>query len=476
MLIVEDTISERHRYATLASDIMTVKTASTLEEAKGLLDRYPIDILITDIHLTFSLQRTGFEGFEVIKYTQKNHPKTLILAMSSDPKIETYQKALQLGARYFIKKPILSADELKVAIEMAKDRRYFARKGELAFKRAPMREALMAACEDGLVLDQKTRDEVRGISRMPHIAALLYGETGTGKEEVAKLAHKYRIKYDKNVPFVAINCANLSPETACSRLFGHKKGSFTGADATTTGYVGEADGGILFLDEIHRLDMSCQAHLLRVLNDGTYERFGDSKPLHSTFQVIAATTQNLDQLVEEGLFLVDLRNRLFGYEMELKPLRERKEDFPLLIELFFAKNDVVVKEPQLQKIIEKCQSYYWQGNIRQLYTVLRMLVGHCEINNLEISADYLGDYRFMHPPKVFGSEREEEKTLEEPIGGFKELCDAMTEVRPLSETRALFEELATQKALEKYSKKVEAAKALGIGRTSFDRKYKSQES
>ena len=152
-------------------------------------------------------------------------------------------------------------------------------------------------------MSEKNKQLAQRLAENIEIPVLIKGETGTGKEIFARLIHSFRDEKSSKVPFIAVNCATLNSDNATSILFGHKKGSFTGAHETTEGFIGEANGGILFLDEIHHLPAECQTRLLRVLNDGTYTRFGDSRDLKSDFQVIAASTLSLDKLVEEGSFL-----------------------------------------------------------------------------------------------------------------------------------------------------------------------------
>jgi DNA-binding NtrC family response regulator len=181
-------------------------------------------------------------------------------------------------------------------------------------------------------------------------------------------------------------------------LFGHKKGAFTGADETTLGYIGEANGGILFLDEIHALSEDCQRRLLRVLNDGTYNRVGDSKTLHSEFQVLVASTKDLDDEVEAGRFLLDLRGRLTGLQISLLPLRARLSDLPELIEIGLARLGTTVNSPTLNELAARCKRYYWQGNVRQLMQVLNIMVTESFGDEREISADDLPELKTMFAP------------------------------------------------------------------------------
>lgn len=458
ILIVEDTLTELTRYATLAESMMHVVTATTLHEAKRALDTQAIDVLLTDVHLTKSIQQDSYEGYEIIKYAGKNHPEILIMAMSSDPKIETYQAIYALGARHFIKKPIVSLDELKIALQTATHNQLFAKYTKNKSKECALPSDLAQKCKEGLVLDEDLRRRAIGLANRKDIATVIYGESGTGKEEIAKMIHKYRVESESHVPFVAVNCANLDSSTAASRLFGHKKGSFTGADSTTIGFVGEANGGILFLDEIHCLSQECQARLLRVMNDGTYERFGDTKTLHSSFQVIVASTKNLDLLVEEGQFMIDLRSRLTGIDLNLKPLRQRTDDMDLLVRLFFAKEQVQVSDEEIRRIVERCKSYYWQGNIRQLHNVLKSMVVACEMDAVAISSDKIPEFLTMFAPNTKGNQNIVDEFLEK---GFEQ-------DRPLKESLEYYEKLIIKYALQRHRKIGDVAKALEISRTALD--------
>ncbi len=461
ILIVEDTISELNRYQTLAEKIWTVEVATCFEEVKKILDIRPIDICLTDIHLSRSLNRSSYEGYDVIQYIRENYPEILILAMSSDPRIETYNRTHSLGVRSFVKKPILSEDELRIAVESANH-------NDLLYKSSlshtiTLPHDIENICQDGVVLDPYIRKRVAGMARRTDAVTVIYGESGTGKEEVAKLIHKRRVELEGHVPFVPVNCANLDTATATSRLFGHKKGSFTGASETTVGLIGEANGGILFLDEIHRLSTECQARLLRVLNDGTYERLGDTRTLCSSFQVIVASTLNLDKLVLDESFLIDLRSRLTGIEIYLKPLRERFDELNLLVKLFFAKEKVSISHEQIETIVSKCSNYYWQGNIRQLFNVLKSLVITCEMDEIAIDADLMPEFITMFPPQ--GKDRPVSKQNE----SFPPIKRQGTNLNQLVYD---FEKSLIIKALSEYRKIGDVAAKLGISRSSLDNKRK----
>jgi DNA-binding NtrC family response regulator len=279
------------------------------------------------------------------------------------------------------------------------------------------------------------------------------------------------VELDGNIPFVAANCANLNGDLAASLLFGHRKGAFTGADQTTTGFIGEANGGILFLDEIHALHPACQQRLLRVLNDGSYERVGESRPLRSDFQVIAASTKDLDAEADAGRFLLDLRMRLTGVDLELPPLRERLEDLPDLIHVALAREGVSINIAEVNRIAERCKQYLWKGNIRQLFRVIQTLVVMASFNEEEIRAENLPVFRSMVAS--------EEHSLSPRLGAGGLPADAtsslarfLVEDEPIERALETFEKLILQAAMARHEKVMDVAKALGMARSTLDLKRK----
>lgn len=233
------------------------------------------------------------------------------------------------------------------------------------------------------------------LARNKDLPCVIYGETGTGKEEFAKLVHQRRTQLEGKIPFVAVNCAHLNSDLAISTLFGHVRGSFSGADRNTSGLIEEADGGILFLDEVHALSLETQQRLLRVLNDGSYTKLGDTKIVYSRFQVLTASVKDLDDLVDAGSFLLDFRSRLTGIDIRLPALRERAQDIPELIRIFLAQKSISMDQPMFDSLVAKCGAFYWQGNIRQLFYVLNAWYALCD-GNLDV--DRLPSNRTMHPP------------------------------------------------------------------------------
>ena len=475
-IIVEDDLSQLERYAPMLSKISyTVTLATTKQAALDALKNGPVELLMTDIHLTESIGRDSFEGFEIISFAKKNNPECLIIAMTNDPKISTFDRVMSLGALYFLKKPIISTDEIQIAIKFAQEKKRWQRT-QSHLDRYELPAEIANTCQDGLVLTDAIRSTVEFLSKSIDIPAIIVGESGTGKEEIAKLIHKKRVAREGSISFVALNCANIDTSTAASQLFGHKKGSFTGAEANTVGYVGEADGGILFLDEIHALSLDCQRRLLRVLNDGSYQRLGDTDTLYSSFQVIVATVKNLDDLVEQGTFLPDLRSRISGITIELAPLRDRLDDMDRLVPLMLAKLGAQIKKDDLQGMIERCKQFYWQDNIRQLANTLKTTFNLCESDGKPVCAKELYIIPSMYPPKdkrgtADLSPTEDGKLSQATID--KILAPLTTDM-----TFALsvenYECTILKHAIERHDKKIhEVSRALNIPRSTLDGKRRT---
>ncbi|MGA1846644.1 sigma-54-dependent transcriptional regulator [Deferribacter abyssi] len=218
-----------------------------------------------------------------------------------------------------------------------------------------------------------------------NINILITGETGTGKEVIARLIHKRSIRANK--PFVAINMAAIPQELIESELFGHVKGAFTGANNDKAGKFEEANHGTIFLDEISEMDMNLQVKLLRVLQEREITRLGSNKPIKLDVRVIAATNKNLDELIEKGKFREDLYYRLNVINIELPPLRERKEDIPILVSYFLQKYEYI-KNRQLSvsnRALEKLIAYHWPGNIRELENVIQHMIVQAGGDVIDIS-------------------------------------------------------------------------------------------
>jgi len=363
ILIVDDDRSIRRTLEKfLGSEGYEVATAQDAPGAISATDA-STDLLLLDLGLP------GGSGFDVLSALgERDNPPTIVVVTARDD-MQSTVKAIQLGAYEYLVKPV-DIDRLGSVVKSA-----------LASREARDHLVELAARgpELGDILGKSAviRDVWKQIGAVSTTRApvLIRGESGTGKELVAKAIHNASVDRDK--PFVAVNCTALAPGVLESELFGHVKGAFTGAVADRPGRFEVAGKGTLFLDEIAEIPLELQAKLLRVLQERTFERVGDSKSLPLDARVIAATHRDLAQMVKQGTFREDLYYRLRVVEIALPPLRERATDIPILVEGLLAKinrdlgKDVRFVTPAA---LARLNSYAWPGNVRELENTLTRAV------------------------------------------------------------------------------------------------------
>jgi DNA-binding NtrC family response regulator len=486
ILIVEDSEEELEKYMNLSTSCkLNSYGASSLEEAKQLLSLHGFDLLLTDIHLN-SRSDGSFcdEGLAVIKYALETQPQLTVLAMSHDIDRGIFEKSLTLGVTHFFRKPITSADEILIYIKMALQKKH-ALNSDKSFEiklNKFLNEHSVKIYNHGIIISSKQDRFLSGVAKNKKIPLMLFGETGTGKEEFAKILHKKRVQVEGMIPFVTVNCPLLDNDLTSSLLFGHKKGAFTGANETTNGYVAAANGGILFLDEVHTLDLATQRKLLRVLNDGSYNRVGDMRNIHSYFQLIVATTKDLDEEVELGRMLADFKYRISGAELVLDPLRERLNELPLFIAVFFKREGIDVSENLVLKISQKCEKYQWKGNIRQLFRILQRMLINSELHEEELDIRHLvlPQSEFRHNKSLknslptIGSKQEENGNTEAPFEStlVRKLQEALQKDCVLHELLDEIEKTILIHALKRHNTVAQTHLALGLSRNAIDAKRK----
>lgn len=313
---------------------------------------------LVDLHLTQNL--TQAEGPAVIEEIKRRYPKTEVVAISGDLNLQLMEKCLASGATKFLAKPLL-ADEVKATLE----------KIEALWRLREIEQRPAATHSQWIGSSAKSETLKNQIARLrgERGPILIEGETGTGKEVVARLLHQQ----DPGRPFVAVNIAAIPEHLFESEIFGHVKGAFTGADSMKIGLAEAAAGGDLFLDEIEALPLTQQVKLLRFFESGEIRRVGAKDSSVVRVRVIAASNQNLDQLVKDAKFREDLLFRLKSHRIALPPLRERKEDIADLAKFFLSQ-----ERPRSNKIftpeaISALQTYTWPGNVRELKRVCEQL-------------------------------------------------------------------------------------------------------
>jgi two-component system, NtrC family, nitrogen regulation response regulator NtrX len=363
ILIVDDeanTLASLARAFRLAGHEATVcdNAARALELARI----EPFDLILSDVVMP---RRDGLLLLEDLKTAGVTTP---VVMMSGQAHIEMAVRATRLGALDFLEKP-LSTEKLLVTVENAY---------KLTRLEHENRELRRRVGKHTLVWTSEIMR--RAMAQIERVAAsesrvCIYGETGTGKELVARTLHEKSPR--ANGPFVTLNCAAVPAELIESELFGHEKGSFTGATQRHTGKFEQAHRGTLFLDEIGDMPQAMQAKLLRVLEEGEVERIGSGKPTTVDVRVVVATHRNLEQLVEAGGFRRDLYHRVVVFPVELPPLRQRLNDLPALVEHFarqVSAQNGWKPVPFTQDAIEALATYQWPGNIRELRNIVERLL------------------------------------------------------------------------------------------------------
>jgi len=363
LLIVED---EKAQRVVLAGDLVgrgfNVLEADSVDKALSIVSANTVEVVLSDLKLQCE------SGIDLVRKLRLVNPEISVVIMTAYATVETAVEAMKVGAYDFVTKPY-NLDEMEMII------RRIIEKNNLTSEVRYLREQLSSINRlEGYITNSEKMAAVLDVaSRVSPSKAsvLIIGESGTGKELLARAIH-YSGKR-KDGMFVAVNCAALNENLLESELFGHEKGSFTGADRQHKGRFEIADGGTIFLDEIGDLPLHTQVKLLRILQEGEFERVGGSATLSVDVRIIAATNKNIEELIKEEKFREDLYYRLNVVNIKIPPLRERKEDIPLLIDSFAAK---YIKETDKKRIefskqaIDLLMKYNYPGNIRELENII----------------------------------------------------------------------------------------------------------
>jgi DNA-binding NtrC family response regulator len=353
-------------------------TAKEAENGKQGLDLFKDEffhIVLLDLKLP------GIDGMEVLKKIKEESPETPVIIMTAYASVESAVQAMKSGAFDYITKPF-SPLELRVITKKALGSR------RMLLENLYLRKELEAKTEFETVVGKsiplnKILDIVKQVSPTES-TILITGESGTGKELIAREIHYHSPR--RNGPFVAVDCGALVESLFESELFGHVKGSFTGAYETKHGRFEVANGGTIFFDEISNISLNIQANLLRVIQEREVIRVGSSKPIKVDIRIIAATNENLADAVRQGKFREDLFYRLSVVPIHIPPLRERKEDIPLLVEHFLQKYNKRAKKQIISvsdQVIKLLMEYDWPGNIRELENTIERAVVLSKGNEIE---------------------------------------------------------------------------------------------
>jgi DNA-binding NtrC family response regulator len=416
--------------------------ASNGKEALSLFRQETVDLIITDLVMP------KMDGIELLEEVKHLRPETEVVVISAQGTIEKAVQAMKWGAFDFIEKPI-NPRVISLVVERALE------KQTLVLQNRDLRSQL----EDKFHLKNiigRSEKMVKIFELIQHIApydssVLIFGESGTGKELIANAIHYNSPR--ASMPFIKVSCASLSEGIIESELFGHEKGSFTGAIASRKGRFEMAHPGTLFLDEVEDIPLSTQIKLLRVLQEGEFERVGGNKTIRVNIRIIAASNRDLQEEVKNGGFREDLYYRLNVVNIKLPPLRERKEDIPFLVNFFIDKFNQKYKmkvKGISQRAMNLLVDYEWSGNVRELENTIESIL---VINSPEV-------VDLPHLPQEIREFREKPEIISIKIG------------TPLDEVE---KELLVQTLKATKGNKRRAAELLGINVRTIHRKIEGKD-
>jgi DNA-binding NtrC family response regulator len=380
ILIIEDKGSMAQMLReTLEAEGYSVVVANDGQEGIRRIREGSFDLLLSDLRLPKK------DGMEVLRAAKAEDALMPVIMMTAFGTVETAVSAMKEGAYDFITKPF-DTDHLVLIIRRAIENRRIQTENML------LRDELSEKLGIPSIIG-KSKGITDVAEKVQKVApakttVLLLGESGTGKELFARAIHN--LSGRKQYPFVAINCAAIPRELLESELFGHERGSFTGAESRKTGKFELADKGTIFLDEIAEMDMSLQAKILRVIQEGEIERVGGLRPIQIDVRIVAATNKDIKKAVDERLFREDLYYRLNVFPVTIPPLRERREDIPPLVDYFIGKYCLELKKPIRhisKEALDLLTGYPWKGNVRELENCIERAIILCESD--QINEDHI---------------------------------------------------------------------------------------
>ncbi len=439
----------------LQHDGMQVRGFAEAGAAQLALQREQPDVLVTDIRMP------GISGIELLQYLESLRPALPVIVITAHSDLDSAVTAYRSGAFEYLPKPF-DVDEAVTLVRRA---------ARAAGPQATAAVDIVQGVSPILGQAPAMQEVFRSIGRLSRssMTVLITGESGTGKELVAHALHRHSPRAD--APFVALNTTAIAADLLESELFGHERGAFTGAERRRIGRFEQADGGTLFLDEIGDMSTALQTRLLRVLAEGEFYRVGGQEPIRVDVRIIAATNQDLNQAVDQGRFREDLFHRLNVIRITTPPLRERREDIPLLLHHYLSKAaEELGVEPKTvrDEALRVLQSFDWPGNVRQLINTARrftVIAPGSEIGADDIPAELGGQ----------GSSGTADREWVSALSRWAaQQLDMHTDQPLLGAALPEFEKALIQTALRRTDgRRQEAARLLGWGRNTLARKIKA---
>lgn len=442
ILIVDDDKYLRKQIYWALKDSYKLFEAEDGKETLQVMNKNSVDLVLLDLHLP-PRENTSSEGIKILREIKKNYPEVIIIVMTGDNEKKTALEAINLGAYDYFSKPF-DLEEMKIILKRA----LYLQNLEKENKR--LSEELQEKYKFSNLIIGKSKRILEIFNLIKRVAnsncnVLILGESGTGKELAAQAIHYNSPR--KKRPFVAVNCAALPQDLLESELFGYEKGAFTGANSQKLGKFELSSGGTIFLDEIADMSLSMQAKILRILQEKSFERVGGAKSIKVDLRLIAATNKDLEKAIQNNSFRDDLYYRLNVVSIYIPPLRERKEDIPLLASFFLKKYTKENKKkidgfsPSAMDLLMR---YNWPGNVRELENVVQRAI-------------VLGKGDFILPEDLFLT----------PVEASEEVFSSK-EVSLVEEEKKLIKRILNKTG----GNQTKAAELLGIHRNTLRRKIK----
>jgi len=455
LLIVDDDLPVRTACAEIAGGLgFATRTADSVSAARSALALGPADLVLLDLRLP------GGGGLMLLEEIRATHPQTVVLVMTAYPTVTSAVEVMRIGAINYLSKPF-SLEELSTVLESAAEHRTLDVESRL------LREHLRSTSGVGDLIGHSPAMEklYRILSKVAHTThpVLILGESGTGKELVARSIHNHGSNADK--PFIPVDCGSLVPSLIESELFGYVKGAFTGANRSRTGLLAAADGGTVFLDEIGELPLDLQARLLRALQEKEIRPVGSNQAVPINARILAATNRDLAAMVENGQFRKDLFFRLNVVNLSIPPLRERKDDIPLLAAHILERiqHESGLTYTFADDSLRLMMDYDWPGNIRELEHAIERV---CALSSGPIL--HMNDF-----PTQMQNHRNHHMHSERDSVRSNAGKNHATEPEPQVLSIAEMEKNAILSTIRQLrGDKLMAARLLGIGKTTLYRKLK----
>jgi DNA-binding NtrC family response regulator len=379
VLIVDDEPDITHLFENFLSDLgYDISTATEPEEAIELFEKEDFDVAVLDINMP------RISGLKLLEQFKQTNPQLIVIMVSAIQDTDIVVKCIQHGAYDYLAKPIIDLNQLQIRISRGLSEKRI-RSENIALKKELKRHTDFLEIEAHSAVMQKILEKISTVADY-NTTVLLTGESGTGKEVAARLVHQQ----SRNVrgSFIPINCGSIPGTLLESTLFGHEKGSFTGANERKKGVFEESHNGTIFLDEITETTPEFQIQLLRVLESSTIRRVGGNTEIPLNLRVVAATNQNIAELVKLGRFREDLYFRLNVFHIEIPPLRDRREDLPVIIEYHLKRLSGAMGKNVTRiapKAFQVFNTHDWPGNIRELVNVLENAMIMCKGDSISVS-------------------------------------------------------------------------------------------